>query len=500
MTATKRYIATEPTQQEIRNYVEAIKNAVVAGGGGSGVTPHITVFAPTGSTVTASKGPAVLTAEESNGVWQFNVPSLGDWVISCTKDGRTGKRTVSVDEVREYKVRVAHGYRYGFRIRESEGNCAARVEYLFDAVGMTPAHMNFSTGIFDYGDWGDKWFVAENKPCMLKRDGTVDYYLDPNNYDLKEDGTASDVSNTGYDGNAMSEIPKVWVKRYTDGEWRYTIFSDVQYDDEYSQDAYIRADGTAGEHFCWSMFGGSGGAAMIRSLSGQTRTGSLTAQQEVDGAKANGSLWYTHTWSRHELIKDLLILMGKSTNTQAVFGMGNCRSATSASGILPTGTLKNMGQFFGYNDATHQVKVFHIEAFWGDMWDRTAGCMNDHGTIWVKMNPTGQGYRVTDTVGYTNTGITVPNTAGNNPNYGYINGVNCSKYGTIPVTITGSDSTFYADAFWANNGQLDYLLVGACANIAAGLGGACAFSVYVAPVDAYWFIGCGLSCDEPAAA
>ncbi len=488
MTATKKYIATETTQTEIRDFVEAIKNTIVAGGGGSGVTPHITVFAPTGSTVTASKGPAVLTAEESNGVWQFNVPSLGDWVISCTKDGHTGNKTVSVDEVKEYKVRTSYGYRYGYRIKKGEGSPSARVEYLFDAVGMTPAHMDFTRGIFDFGDWGDKWFVTENKPCMLKSDGTVDYYLNPNNYAQKEDGTASDVANTAYDGNAMSLLPQVWVHRYEDSDWQYEIISDVQYDSNYKAYAHTRADGTIADWFAWSMFGGSkDGSGKMRSLSGLALSQSLTAQQEIDACKLNGTKWYTHTWSQRELIRTLLVLMGKSTDTQSVFGNGNCQGSNSASALLATGTLKDKGQFFGYNSANQQVKVFHIEGFWGDQWDRTAGVIGGK----VKMTPEGQGYRVTDTNGYHDTGISVPG------NGSYISEMSCDEYGMIPKVCSGSATTYFPDGCWGGTG---YLIAGACASIASTFGGAFSFVVVDAPSHAAWDVGCGLSCEQPAAA
>lgn len=81
---------------------------------------------------------------------------------------------------------------YGFHIDSEESDPYACVTYLEDAVGMTPAHMNYATGEFDYGSWEDAFFMP--KPCMLKYDGTVDYYLDPNDYSKKEDGTASDVT------------------------------------------------------------------------------------------------------------------------------------------------------------------------------------------------------------------------------------------------------------------------------------------------------------------
>lgn len=47
---------------------------------------------------------------------------------------------------------------------------------------------------------------------MLKSNGKVDYYLNPNDYTKKLDGTTSDIANPNYDGNAMMEWPKIWFK------------------------------------------------------------------------------------------------------------------------------------------------------------------------------------------------------------------------------------------------------------------------------------------------
>ena len=41
--------------------------------------------------------------------------------------------------------------RYGYRVKMAEPDTAARVEYIYDAVGMTPAYMDFAAGSFNYG-------------------------------------------------------------------------------------------------------------------------------------------------------------------------------------------------------------------------------------------------------------------------------------------------------------------------------------------------------------
>ena len=99
-------------------------------------------------------------------------------------------------------------YIYGFHIDPDESDSYDCVTYLADAVGMTPAVMG--TTAFNYGSWENAFFMP--KPCMLKFDGTVDYYLDPNDYTKKADGTASDIADLSYGGNAMMEFPLIWYK------------------------------------------------------------------------------------------------------------------------------------------------------------------------------------------------------------------------------------------------------------------------------------------------
>ena len=471
---------------------------VSGGGSGGGVLPHITVTAPTGCSITCVNGRTTLTTTENNGIYEFDVPRLGRWTLTCSKEisgeTRTANRVVNVATVQNYAVNMSYGYRYGFRIRKGDSSAAGAVEYILDAVGKTPAHMDFTRGIFDYGDWGNEWFVTGNKPLMLKSNGTVDYYLNPSDYTKREDGLDSDVANVNYDGNAMAQFPLVWVKRYEDENYYYEIISDVQIDESYKAYAHTRADGSIADYFYYAMFRGSGSATKIRSLSGQTLAGSLTAAQEIAGCTANGTLWYTQTWSQYQLIRTLLMLMGKSCDAQAVFGTGNLRSASSASGILQTGTLKTMGQFYGYNDSTHQVKVFHVEAPWGDQWLRLAGLITDNYKVYAKMTREGLGYRITDHNGYEDTGVTIPSLSAS-----YIISVKCSEHGMIPTAGGGSSSTYFCCPAWSATGLM-YLLVGGCAYNAPAYGGVSTFDVANAPSDAHWTHGCGLSCEQPAVA
>ena len=286
--------------------------------------------------------------------------------------------------------------RYGLKINKNDSNPATRCTYLFDAVGMTPAAMNYSTGAFDFGDWGDVFFVKNNYPAMVRYDGTEDYKLDPNDHTKKADGTtASDVANTAYGGNAMSVFDgsgdkgKIWLSQFEIGNYEYMIISNVQYDESYNDDAYVREDGSHADKLYYPMFGGSYDGTRIRSLAGQTLMYNTNASTEITRAKANGNGWNIGSWSKRNLLDCMLKIMSKTDNSQTAFGQGQTsgyvNDASQNYGHLATGTLTNKGQFFGYKDTTHEVKVFYIEKWWGNRWDRINGLLMVGGEILAKM-------------------------------------------------------------------------------------------------------------------
>ena len=123
--------------------------------------------------------------------------------------------------------------------------------------------------------------------------------------------------------------------------------------------------------------------------------------------------------------------------------------------------MNTKGLFWGSTDETSGVKVFGMENWWGNLWRRTAGYINANGTQKVKLTRgTKDGTTVadynTDGSGYLSiSGATPAGTSG-----GYISTMKTMPYGRIPVTASGSGTTFEADAMWFNNGQNNYALFG----------------------------------------
>ena len=418
-------------------------------------------------------------------VYSYALTDYGTWTASRS----TVSKSITVDTCKIYTLSLP--LRYGIRIDKNESDPYESVEYLYDAEGMTPAKMNFSAGEFEYGDWADIWFVKDNKPCMLKSNGEVDYYLNPNDYTLKEDGANSDVANTSYDGNAMAQIPLCWVYRYEDDNYYYEIVSNEQFDENYKAYAHTRADGSIADYFYTSMFGASGSSSKLRSLSGQTLAQNLTLPQMVQGAQANGSNWNIDSWSRYCLIRTLLVLISKSLDTQSSFGGGYWTA--NASGLLPTGTLNDKGQFFGYNNETQQVKCFHIEGLWSDQADRVLGLIeNTDSFVYVKMTPEGAGYQVDNVNGYFKTALSFTSKI----TAGFISKVSCSEYGMIPIAPDGSSSTYFCDFMSTNyDSGTSYSFALACMGRFGEAGASGAFMTYFrrGPAQTSWQLGCHLS-------
>lgn len=393
----------------------------------------------------------------------------------------------------EANVRVGVPKEYtllGFRINKKDSNPKTRVEYLEAAVGLTPAGVNLSTGAFSYGGFGDFWFVTENKPFMVKYDGTPDYELNPNDYTKKLDGSASDVSNKSYAGNCMAKIPLVWMKQFEQGDYEYCYICDIQLDDSYKAYAHQREDGSIMDYIWLSCFEGALDSSKIRSIKGLTPMANQTGTNELTYAANNGEKWTTRTWSQRNLINMLLILMSKSTDSQTAFGYGYHTGGSSSSpNYLTTGGAHNKGQFYGTNANRDYVKVFHIENWWGDIWERIAGLLNVNGKIYTKMtkpyNTTGSGYK--------NTNLTPAGTSG-----GYVSGDNMSDQGLLPVTASGSQTTYVCDGLWFNNSQVDYAIVGGASDNGF-LAGAFCVNLYDIVSYSSWDVGAALSCEQPSA-
>lgn len=390
---------------------------------------------------------------------------------------------------------------YGFKLHQNESDPASMITYLSDCDNAIykSAYMNYSTNIFDYGDWGDAWFIKKLKPCMLKYDGTVDYELDKNDYTKKLDGTASDVANASYGGNAMVGIPKVYWKIVDNGDNTANVyFSDKQVDTNFHCWSHIDNNGNEIDYCYMPIYTGSVVDSKLRSLSGKAPINGQSGTSEITYAKANNltsdTIWYTEVFSDRMLINLLLLLIGKSTDTQTIFGNGHYTGGSSASAIISSGTMNNKGLFYGTNGTGKGVKVFGMEHWWGNQWRRIAGWINSYGTQKIKLTygqsdgSTIDGYN-TDGTGY----IVISNSKPSGSSGGYIGKILFNENGLIPITINGSQTTYYCDGLWFNNSQIDYAIMGG-SSVNGYLAGAFSLVLDSPMSRATWDFSAALSC------
>lgn len=423
--------------------------------------------------------------------------SVGD--VYCYKAfpvANTGAIANLVDN--ESSCTIKDYWLFGFKLDQNESDPSSMIEYIEDNKDFKSAYMNYSSDLFNYGDWKDVWFIRDLKPCMLNYDGTVAYELDKNNYSLKADGTPSDIANDSFGGNAMVGIPKVYWKIIDNGDDTANIyFSNKKVDDDFVCWSHIDNNGNEIDYCYMPIYNGSNVSSKLRSLSGKIPINAQTATTEITLAKANNLtsdvIWYTETFSDRMLINLLLLLIGKSTDTQTIFGNGHYTGGSSASSLLTTGTLNNKGLFYGTNGTGKAVKVFGIENWWGNQWRRIAGWINDKGNQKIKMTygqtdgSTTDGYN-TNGSGYINVGCTPSGTNG-----GYINKMAVKENSLIPTVASGSATTYYTDGLWFNNSYVSYALMGGPSNVELRVGTLSSTVSSVASQES-WYFGVAVSC------
>lgn len=390
---------------------------------------------------------------------------------------------------------------HGFRINQAESDPDNIITYIEDSVLHTPAYMDYEKDVFNYGGWDREWFLRNLMPCMLNYDGSVAYELNKGDYAQKKGGGDSDNSNVNFAGNAMIGMPKVfWKIAPKNNDVADIFFCDENMDGSFHCWSHLNANGNEIPYCYMSIYNGSLVSNRLRSLSGQAPMASKTVQQEVTYAKANNlsnsNIWYTEVFSDRILINLLLLLIGKSTDMQTVFGYGNSDTYVSQSnnGFIATGSMNNKGLFWGESTGKSGVKVFGIEHWWGNVQRRLAGLINANGVQKVKMTYGQSDGSTVDGYNFDGTGyIVIPNATPSGTHGGYISKMIFDSHGLLPKVASGSATTYYCDALFFNNNQNNYAFAGGTTGGKLS-NGAVYFGLDRMASEANWSIGASLSC------
>lgn len=396
-------------------------------------------------------------------------------------------------EVVSTKITATKGtYVFGYDLDLNDPDPSTRVSYPDDVdnADFYPVKMNIDTDRFDYGDWniepGEKFMP---RPCMLKYDGTVDHYLDPNDYTKRDDGvTVSRVADVDFEGNAMMEWPKIYTHREeVDGIYKFRC-SDAKLGEDW--DCWCNYDIYDNEidRFYTSIYTAScpnedaTTGTRLRSISGKTRytaeyyaTVRTKARYRVNSSARYDS-WDIGLLADHLLIQDLLVLMAKNTDCSSVYGMGASSDQyyrANVSGIMDTKGLFGVSKGKS-GENKDGVKVFGMEHYWGNDWRHIAGWSITNGKQYIKITKgahdgIGNTSDAADTkynrfdAGTSNKKCIVSSPFSTAT--GYAKSAVTTPYGRFPTNADGTLTTYECDVVkWSNNTSSNVGMVGGCSS------------------------------------
>ena len=304
------------------------------------------------------------------------------------------------------------------------------------------------------------------KRCVLNADGTVNYYLNPDNSNFKEDGTPSVL--TGADGNVMVEIPKHYIKVETVGNVDSFSIS-LTLEAGYVLDpAFLKWNGTAMVEVPYRYFRAYEGfvsGGKLLSVSGVTPTRSQTIATFRTQAIANGAGWHLTDWNLLNTIKRLCYIEFCDFIVTKYLGNGN---DTGSDYGITTGQSNALGN--KSSNSTHNNKYMSyrgIENMYADIWEFVDGININNYQAYINQKWSTFASDVF-TGDYVAKGPLVVAGASNS----LIKICNVSiDGGFIPTVVGGSTTTFYGDALWSATGARIAFYGGSAADGASdGLG------------------------------
>lgn len=318
---------------------------------------------------------------------------------------------------------------FGVSIDLANSNPATAVTYTDDAVGIAAGS----------SAWDSQNIFKDIKPCVLLN-GVVQYYLNPNDFTKKADGTVADIT-SGNAGDVMIEIPKTGYKISTVGN---TLTIKVTDNPDAGADGfkyYAHTRSTEGdrEKLYIGAYLGYSASNKLRSLSGKTPYAGGTAPAGTIGtcrtlAQANGTGYDQVSFFPLTLLQCLFLIKYKNRDSQSALGRGYVDGNSAA---IATGGTDKKGMNFGETTGKLQMCLLGIEDMWGNLVWWIDGLFSDGSrnmlTAFTGFNDTGSGYTSRGQGATANIGNYMSKPQGN------------SEAGFIAKEVSGSETTHFAD-------------------------------------------------------
>ena len=331
--------------------------------------------------------------------------------------------------------------------------------------------------------------------CLVKDDGSINYYLNPYNSLYKESGEPAVL--TGADGQVMVEIPKFYIKKEKKGTIYTWTISDLELPGFSLHPAFLK-DNTVVDNRYYGAYDAclydvsasqyiSGlnlddatslidiNADILSSVAGVYPIVGLTRAECRILAARRGAGWRQADFWLVSAIQMLYLLEFRNFNSQQFLGAGNTNGSYLASSSNQTDsphTIAGASNLLGNNSTniysgagvsakpgTSFMSYRGIENFFGNCWNWVDGFNINSSVVYVN-NTTSQFSDDTAT-NYTNIG-TIANASG------YPNSILNINNAILPATVGGSSSTYFTDYFWIATGWRVAMFGGAALGASAG--------------------------------
>ena len=322
---------------------------------------------------------------------------------------------------------------------------------------------------------------TQMKRCVLNANGTVKYFLDPNNSTKKEDGTTAIIDGT--DGNVMVQIPKFWYKyEFADGKHKWLI-SDGEQPGFEVHPAFDRG-GTIRNFRYYPAYQGFTLSGKLISGSGRVPTASKTRATFRTEAAANGAGWSQIDWNLLIAVQLLYLTEYADFDTQAMLGQGITSGSTYTA---VTGSSNSLGNASSpsTNTNTQFMSYRGIENWYGQIYKFIDGVNIKNREYFVNKKPSTYADDVF-TGDYVTTGMTMA--AAN----GYVKDIVQNKNGFISSDATGTNSTYIPDRQYQATTGNNIVSFGGHAGSGLAAGGFCVIGDLAAS-SAYATVGSAVS-------
>lgn len=317
---------------------------------------------------------------------------------------------------------------YTVRIDETNSNPLTCCEYMDDAVGMDKGS----------SDWDNKPIFNSIKPCTFIN-GHVNYYLDPDNFNLKEDGSAAALDGT--DGDVMIEFQKFAYRLYKEGNYQYVSITNdpdlVASDSRFQYYAFSRDTvGDVDKMYIGAFKGwGDMNDMLIRSVAnGEYPTTNVSLNQLRQVLPLKGANYGIMNYGQLVALQCLYLIKYGNLDSQAALGMGFVENYNEDMPCPMGGTI-DKGMYYGSTaDGLQQMKFAGIEDLWGNVAE------------WVEGFETGETdefiVRYGNETQTVHTGMDMTGW----DQYGYLSKIQgTTELGFSGAEFNGDETTYYAD-------------------------------------------------------